>query len=297
MRTNTFADGLAPRRLASASTAWMAAMALVGLSATVAAADEFQVNAAQDQSVVSSFALDFGQLGGIASATITDTTLSVALDPQVASARLVSYEQDVEPIILPGGFSTGSIRVAVVEGSSFGTFDARTGEFNTTEVYEIHFTGDLSAFGLTSPVLLEGSSTGNVAVTSEVEGSLTLRWDGETELSNPIDPSMPIELTYACDVNTAFAPNAEQMLEISLIPFVETMELPRWLEGRLLMSLDRASFFAGNGWDRLAARNLDSFIRQVEINSRRRIHPEDAAAMINTAEGAMSLLQPTGRGR
>jgi len=254
-------------------------------------AAEVRVDASQNLQVGSSFSLDFGQVGGVASALITDTNLSVAVDPELGSARFVDYSQNIEPLILPGGFSTGAITVEIVEGSSVGTFDPITKVFTTTETYAIHFTGDLSAFGLTSPVLLDGSSTGTVSIATEIEGALDINWVGESELSNPLDPSQPIEFTYACEVHTAFAPEPEQMLEIALIPFVTTVDMPVWLQNNLLINLDRASNFVDSGRDRQAIRTLNSFIDRVDSQSRRRIPAEDAAAMINTAEGTIYLLQ------
>jgi hypothetical protein len=226
----------------------------------------------------------------VASATITDTNLSVAVDPEIGTARFVQYSQQVQPLILPGGISTGNITVEIVEGSSQGTFDALTGVFTTNEIYAVHFTGDLSAFGLTSPVLLPGSSTGLVSLAA-VEGNLDIEWTGDSELANPFDPSSPIEFTYACEVHTAFAPQPEQMLEIALIPFAQSVDLPRSLQNSLLSSLDRASMFIDSARDAQAVRTLEQFIDRVAAQSGQRISTEDAAAMINAAEGTVLLLQ------
>ncbi len=155
----------------------------------------------------SSFSLDFGpEMGGISSATITSTEYLLRIDAQGGTARFVNYYQQVEPLTLPGGISTGNIVVQIVPGSSTGTFDPATGEFTTSEQYEIHFGADLSLFGLVSPVTLPSASVGVVDSTGS-PATIEMIWDGVGQLANPADPANPITFTYQCRVNTLYNQN------------------------------------------------------------------------------------------
>ena len=183
---------------------------------------------------------------------------------------------------------------SIVEDSSSGTFDSRTGEFTTTELYAIYFEGDLSAFGLESPVLLPSTSTGTISIDSNTaSGSVQLDWDGESELSNPFDPANPLTFTYLCTMSTAFVPEADTMLEISLIPYTQNLALPHWLETSLLASLDRSSYLIDIGRDTAAARNLIAFINKVDALADRRIDADAADIMIDAAEATILLIDTT----
>jgi hypothetical protein len=159
--------------------------------------------ARQDPASDSGFSLDFGVLGGVSNAHITDTSLILELDGAKQSAKILHYDQFVEPLLLPGGFSTGNIRVRV-KGPSKGTYDESTGVITTREKYVIHFDGDLSAFQLSSPVVLPGTSVGTVEFQNEREGFVNLTWSGEGVLPNPFDPLTPIHFGYFCDADVLF---------------------------------------------------------------------------------------------
>lgn len=268
------------------------------LCAATAQARPLAISASQDQARVSSFSLNFGELGGVASALIAQTDLTVEIDAETGSARLIEYQQEIDPLMLPGGFSTGNIHVEIVEDSSSGTFDSRTGEFTTNELYAIFFDGDLSAFGLESPVLLPSTSTGTITIDSNTSsGSVQLDWEGASELSNPFDPATPLSFTYICTMSTAFVPEADTMLEVSLIPFTQNLALPRWLETNLLASLNRSSYLIDIGRDNAAERNLIAFINKVDALADRRIDADDADIMIDVAEATIFLLDTTKPGR
>jgi hypothetical protein len=174
-----------------------------------AGAAEVVVHATQEPAPLSSFTLNFGAFGET-SATITQTQFDIAVDSAGETARFTSYNQQVQPLTLPGGVSTGDITVQIVPGSSAGTFTrgATLGRFHTAETYRIFFTGDLSLYGMTSPVDLPGASNGEMAFGSDAAGVATLVWDGATLLPNPFDPQNPINLTYRCEVHADFAAEA-----------------------------------------------------------------------------------------
>lgn len=181
----------------------VAAVGVVG-AVGVSVADSPLVLATQDPAQVSDFVLDFGP-GGVATANITTTRFVLELDAGDGGAAFVSYEQHVDPLILPGGISTGNIIVKIVPGSSSGAFDPATGSFATSELYLIYFEADLSMFGLTSPVTLPGASTGQAQFDSPSTGTIAMAWSGSGELQNPFDPTQPIPFDYVCHVNTVFS--------------------------------------------------------------------------------------------
>lgn len=261
------------------------------LSGGRAAADPVALMATQAPSPASSFSLDFGTFGGVASAHISQTDFALEIDADLGTAQFAQYEQTIAPLILPGGFSTGNIRVEVVPGSSAGTLDVLTGEFTTEELYAVHFDGDLSAFNLTSPVVLPSTSAGTVRLSALSGGDILMAWDGTSQLLNPFDPSTQISFNYTCAVTAAFAPEPMTLLELALIPNVFNLDLPRGLETNLMIKLERALNYVIVGRDRLAASTLGNFIRNVESQRGRVISDTDADVLVADAEGAIMLLQ------
>lgn len=153
----------------------------------------------------SEFTLDF-PIFGADTARINQTEYDLVLDPISGEARIIYYFQHVDSLTLPGGFETGDLTIAVLPGTSSGAFDSATGEFNTNETYAIFFTGDLSAFGLTSPVYLPGASSGTLTDSGAGEtGTVQMRWNGAGALPDPTNPGSFIPFNYECRVNTDFA--------------------------------------------------------------------------------------------
>lgn len=174
----------------------------VALSGVASAQQQF-LDAVGDPANPSFFTLDFGKNGGISSAEITQTIYRLELNGD--AARFVNYAQTAEPLFLPGGVSTGDLTISVVPNSSCGTYDEVSGTFSTTEYYAIEFTGDLSLYGLTSPVYLPGASNGTI---DPDNGKITSLWNGIGMLDNPFDPPNPIIFSYACTVNSIYTASA-----------------------------------------------------------------------------------------
>jgi hypothetical protein len=263
---------------------------LSALAAAPALGAPVRVAAGQDPSEVSSFALDFGGFGGVASALIARTDFELEIDTAARTARFNRYDQDIDPLMLPGGISTGNIHVEVVPNSSSGTFNPATGEFATSEVYAIHFDGDLSAFNLHSPVLLESNSSGTVALATESGGSVVMEWSGGSELANPFDPTTLIPFTYTCEINAAFAAAPTNMLELNLKPYVLNLTLPQGLENSLIRKLDKASEQISAGLEPGAIRSLGAFINKVEAQQGKKIEQADADSLIASAEATIALV-------
>ncbi|MCG3128586.1 MAG: hypothetical protein CHACPFDD_03475 [Phycisphaerae bacterium] len=181
------------------------AVALAAVLSASALADSRFLAAQQDFQEISTFTLDFGDVGGTSEAQISQTQFVLQFDAAAGTARFVDYDQQIEPLLLFGMFDTGDITVTIVPGSSSGTYNPATGEFTTTEYYEIAFEGDLSMFGLTSPVVLPSTSSGVVTFETPGTGRIRQAWAGEGELGNPNDPENPISFTYTCNVNTVFS--------------------------------------------------------------------------------------------
>ncbi len=279
---------------ADAGRSTMAACAaLVGLAAAASAqshASPLSIVTNENPAEPGAFTLDFVDLGFIARSNITSTTYELSVDPIHGTAHFESYLQHVQPLVLPGGISTGDITVEIVEGSSTGSFDPFTRTFTTSEMYAVHFTGDLSAFGLTSPVLLPSSSTGGLAVDPVEGGAVTMNWNGSGELSNPFDPSTPITFTYVCAVNTLFPATPANMVGLALVPYVLSLQVPQVIELSLLALLDQSLAQIQRGKESRARQSLLAFIHKVEVLSGWVIGEADAANLIAGAWETIDLI-------
>jgi hypothetical protein len=235
--------------------------------------------------------LNFGDFGGVASSIITSTNYELSVDPKLGTARFVNYLQHVEPLTLPGGFNTGAITVEVVADSSAGAYDPLTGVFTTTELYAVYFEGDLSAFNLTSPVLLPSSSTGTLLLDPVAGGEVRMDWNGRGELANPFDPLSSIPFSYVCEVNTLFAPTPANVVGLALTPDVIRLELPAGLERSLTVKLDNALSFIDRQSTIPAIRNLSAFTHEVRAHRGRTISELEADRLVLGAAETINLLR------
>lgn len=269
----------------------LVASLLIGAAAS---AEPTTLIAGGDPAVPSSFTLDFGAEGGVASARIVFTDIAFEVDADEGTARFVSYYQEVEPLLLPGGFSTGNLVIEIVDGSSEGSYNERTGEFQTTEFYAIHFEGDLSAFGLESPVFLPSASNGVVTLDVETGGRISLDWVGDGQLANPSNPEEPLEFSYTCEARAAFAAGPTALVRLALVSEVLNLELPYGVERNLTAKLLAAADLLRVGRDRPAVRILGAFANSVAAMSGRLIDLADADLLIRSAEDVISMLRPVG---
>lgn len=242
-----------------------AAACMAGLlaAASAEAAAQFLFSR-QDDRVRSFFTIDFGKYGS-SEGEVSDTRFLLQLDAQAQSARFLKYNQHIDPLILPGGYSTGDITVRVVPGTSHGTFDPDRGEFNTQEDYEIHFTGDLSDFGLQSPVVLPSASRGSVTFQPDGTGTVRMVWEGQGELRNPFDPDNPIRFTYQCVVESIHAEvprgdlNCDGAVDaLDVDPFLTALFDPRAYDEQYLVCDAEMGDFNQSG--RLEALDIEAFI-------------------------------------
>jgi len=263
---------------------------LVGLAAAAAAQSRpLSIVAHEDPAQPGAFTLNFGELGLVTSSNITTTDYELSVDPLRGTARFVSYLQHVQPLLLPGGISTGDIVVEIVDGSSSGTFDPFTRTFTTSEMYAVHFTGDLTAFGLTSPVLLPSSSTGLLALDPLAGGEVTMDWTGNGEFSNPFDPANPITFTYRCAVNTLFPADPAGVVGLVLIPDVANLRLPAEVARGLLGLLEESLTAIQDEQKFLAVQNLRTFIRKVNLLKGRVIAEAEAARLVAAASETIAM--------
>ncbi len=276
------------------SNRFLAVTAVLALAAMLsggrAAAAPVAVVAQQTPALPSSFSLDFGFFGGVSSAQISQTDFELEIDADLGTAEFRQYDQFVAPLTLPGGISTGNLRVEVVAGSSSGEFDSLTGEFTTEELYAIHFDGDLSAYGLTSPVFLPGESSGVVSLSALAGGDIVMAWDGTSQLPNPFDPLSTIPFSYTCHVRAAFAPEPVALVQLAMLPNVLNLNLPEGLEAMLLSTLDKALSSMVDGQNTKAASTLTRFIQRIQNQGNGIIPAADADSLISDAEGAIDLL-------
>jgi hypothetical protein len=159
----------------------------------------------------STFTLDFGG-GFIESSFISNTRFSLEVDPELGplgSARFLSYSQQIASIDLPDPFGgpdpvpTGEITVEVLPGTSgLGAYNPLSGDFYTSETYRIHYTGDLSVYGLTEGFVdLPSSSTGTITLSAPDRGTIRQEWEGTYTF-----PGTEVSVNYTCAVNTQIVP-------------------------------------------------------------------------------------------
>ena len=162
------------------STGLITAGLLAGMAAHAAAhaaaADQQFLLTEQDTSVRSFFTLDFGKFGST-EGEVFDTRFLFRIDRDENTAGFLKYTQNIDSLTLPGGFETGAITVEVVPGTSAGVFDPATGEFETQEDYLIFFEGDLSKFGITSPLTLPSTSRGTISFDDPRSGGVLAECD------------------------------------------------------------------------------------------------------------------------
>lgn len=270
--TRNRAKAAGSARMRSSAT-FVAAMAcLVTVGQAVAAPQT--LSARLDTSQVSFFTLDFGEYGGERAALLSNTTFRLEIDADLQSARFLSYEQEIDPIMLPDGaggdISTGNIRVEVVPGTSSGVFDRSTGEFTTSETYAVYFEGDLSAFGIESPVLLPSESNGTIAFNRAAAGSIGMQWFGSGVLAN----FLPFH--YACTVNTLF-----RTFEVAIVR--PTIIDPVGLIGGFGERLAMAQQAFDLGYVDSALEQLDAFIVDVKLERGASLSEGVADALIDSA--------------
>lgn len=268
---------------AFAACVWGAAASAFGAPLRVAAG--------QDPTQESSFAIDFGGFGGVSNALIARTNFELEIDTAAGTARFNRYDQDIDPLMLPGGISTGNIRVEVVPNSSTGTFNPGTGEFVTSEVYAIHFDGDLSAYGLTSPVLLPSTSAGVANAASSWVGFVTMNWAGASQLNNPFDPSSLIDFSYVCSLFMSFSINDSTFIGLEMIPKVMSYGLAPNIESALVDVLNLAlTDLAADNKDR-AVRDLYVFMLKVARLRGTELTDAQAESLIADAKLAIRLIR------
>ena len=187
-----------------------ALVGVAGLALTTAAVAEEVSLEGSDPQQLSTFSLDFGD-GVPRVSEISFTEFDLRVDSDNGTARFAYYRQFAAPIELPtpfGPISTGNLTIEIVPGSSTGTFDSETNTFATNEDYVIYFDGDLSALGLTSPVVLPAedsapTSAGDLQNTDNglANGDVAIGWSGSYTLDFG---GVPAPLNYNCSVNGTF---------------------------------------------------------------------------------------------
>jgi hypothetical protein len=268
------------------------AVLVVGLLACAAArAETVSLSATGDPDVPSYFTLDFGDAGGVSSGHIAATELAVEINADRSTARFARYYQEVEPLTLPGGYSTGNLTIETVGEPSDGTFDLRTGQLVTLETYAIHFEGDLSAFGLESPVILESASTGYLSLDTDTGGHFSLEWTGTGELANPSDPGMSIVFSYFCTVNATFPLEPAAIIRLGLVPEVLKLALPPGIEKSLLHKLTGAAHQVEWGNPGSAAGKLRAFVNAVNALARRQLSAGEAEFLTETTVAVIIMLE------
>lgn len=180
--------------------------ALIAAAFSPVNAEVVVMNAYENSSVSTSFELVFPDLGINSSSNVFFTRYKLEIDEERGTARFVDYIQQIDPLMLPLGISTGRLDIRIT--SSEGTYDAATQTFETQDVYEITFRNDLRTFGFESPVLLPAVSKGTLSGPAASARSVEMRWEGDGELANSENPAAPYKFTYTCRSTTTVAASA-----------------------------------------------------------------------------------------
>ncbi|MBK8266997.1 MAG: hypothetical protein IPK83_01285 [Planctomycetes bacterium] len=179
------------------------------LTASRASAEPVVLNAYENSNVQTNFELVFPKLGIQSTSPVFYTRYKLEIDEEAGTAKFVDYIQQIDPLALPLGISTGRLDIRI--SSSEGTYDAATRTFVTNDVYEINFANDLSTFGFDSPVILPATSRGTLSDRVGDAQNVEMRWEGSGELANEENPAEPYEFTYTCRVNTQIAASASDV--------------------------------------------------------------------------------------
>jgi len=260
------------------------------LIATGARAESTTIVAVENAELVSSFTLNFTGFGATSTGLIATTDIALEVDPDQGTARFAQYFQNVDALTLPGGFDTGDLTIEIVDGSSVGTYNELTHEFITEELYAIHFTGDLSAFDIVSPVILPSTSRGFVTIGTGVDGEINLAWEGGSQLTNPLDPQTPLEFEYTCQVATKFTAEPVDRVRLALVPDVLNLELRKGVEHNLVAKLVAAVDGLNRNRDFMASNVLRAFNSTVSALSGRQIVAEDADQLIAGSNAILDSL-------
>jgi hypothetical protein len=179
------------------------------LSAIRASAEPTILNAYENANVQTNFELVFPKLGINSTSPVFFTRYKLEIDEEAGTARFVEYIQQIDPLAMPLGISTGRLDIRIT--SSEGTYDAETRTFVTNDVYEINFANDLSTFGFASPVIFPATSSGTLSDKVSDARNVEMRWEGSGELANEDNPEDPYVYTYTCRVNTQIAAPGEEL--------------------------------------------------------------------------------------
>lgn len=191
------------------TSAILTGLAAVAIACSNASAAATVLNAYENSDVVTGFNLNFPGLGIDSTSNVFYTRYQLEIDEDAGTARFVNYEQEIEPLLLPLGISTGRLSVRIT--SSEGTYDKATRTFRTNDVYEIRFTNDLSTFGFETPVNLPAVSSGKLDAAVGNVQHVEMNWSGDGELQNESKPDEPYQFTYSCKVNTTIAASAAEV--------------------------------------------------------------------------------------
>jgi len=145
------------------------------------------------------YVVDFSSLGGDTSIlSITGGSFEIETDAAAGTARLLSWRQDVDPIEIVPGMSTGPIVVTMQEGSGEqGTYDATTKQFEASATFLINFDDtQLKEFGFASPMPLVGTEKGNIYGVGSI-GSISMYLEGEGTVQG-------LTFTYTCQTTARF---------------------------------------------------------------------------------------------
>jgi opacity protein-like surface antigen len=134
---------------------------------------------------------------------ISGGSFELEADAAAGTARLLSWSQDIDPIVL-FGFGTGPIAVSMdLEAGSEGTFDAASRHFSVTATFLITFDdSELRNYGFISPVALVGTEEGYVYGVGSI-GSISMYLEGQGSYAGGT-------FSYTCQTTARFEYDLEE---------------------------------------------------------------------------------------
>lgn len=151
------------------------------------------------------YVVDFSSLGGgTVFMPIKGGEFELQTDADAGTARLLSWRQDVEPIEILPGLSTGPIEITMEPGSGDqGTYDASSNQFSASATFLINFDDtQLQEFGFTSPMPLVGTERGSIYGAGSI-GSIQMFLEGEGTVQGQ-------SFNYTCQTTARFEYTLEE---------------------------------------------------------------------------------------
>ena len=178
-----------------------AALAILALSSSHAFAEPFVLEGQFDRTRgPNQYVVDFSTLGGTTLIMeIRGGSFRLEVDSEAASARLLSWSQQIDAIEIVPGLSTGPMSVSLGGDSATpGVFDPSTRQFSVSATFVLEFDdSELREYGFTSPMEIVGVEQGSMYGAGSAESAIRMYLSGTGS-------SQDREFPYTCETTSTF---------------------------------------------------------------------------------------------